>query len=185
MNKNQNISTCKMFEDEKLNFKPNIDYLITNSKCLEALNEINLKKSEILTIDFLNYYTIKHNELYNSFNFNPANFKNYNAFWDIYGYFKNVLTSLKFENLAKIACYEFNEIENSNIEKLKIWNSTYRSKLYSNICFSMWDNHFELQKIDSIKYFEEFGYKIEFQKFKYSYEFTRKIFTMDDILREY
>jgi uncharacterized protein YbgA (DUF1722 family) len=177
------IENLRIFEDEKINFIPDIDYLLTNQKCINALNEINSKRNEIITIEFLSYYTEKHNELFKSFNYNPANYKNYNEFWHIYGYFKNVITSLKYENLAKIACYEFNEIEKSNIEKLKNWNSNYRPKLYSNVCLSMWDNHFELDKINSVEYFEEFSFKIDFKSFKYSYEFTRHIFEIDLMLK--
>ncbi|POS00716.1 hypothetical protein Q361_1273 [Flavobacterium croceum DSM 17960] len=171
-----------VFDDEKFNFKSTIEYLTINQKCTDAINEITSKKNEILSIDFLIYFTEKHNELFKSFNCSPANYKNYNEFWKIYGYFKNVINSLKYESLAKIACNEFYEIEKSNVEKLKKWDSNYRPKLYSNICLSMWDNHFELDKIDLIEYFEEFGYKIEFESFKYSYEFTRHIFKMDEIL---
>lgn len=181
---NDEIENLKIFEDEKINFIPDIDYLLTNQKCINALNEINSRRNYIITIEFLFYYIEKHNELFKSFNYNPAIYKNYSEFWKIYGYFKNVVTSLQYENLAKIACLEFKEIEKSNFEKLKNWNSNYRPKLYSNICMSMWDNHFELDEIDSIFYFEEFGYKIDFENFKYSYEFTRRIFQMDEILKE-
>ena len=178
------IENLRIFDDEKINFITNIDYLITNQKCINALNEINIKKNEILSIDFLLYYLEKHNELFKSFNYNPLNYRNYVEFWKIYGYLKNVITSLKFENLSKIACNDFNKIEKSNIEKLKDWDTNYIPKLYSNVCFILWNYHFELHEIDLIEYFEEFGLKIEFQKFKYSYEFTRHIFKMDKLLKE-
>ena len=47
----------------------------------------------------------------------------------------------------------------------------------------MWDNHFELDKINSVEYFEEFNFKIDFKSFKYSYEFTRHIFEIDLMLK--
>lgn len=179
---NDEIENLKIFEDEKINFIPDVDYLLTNQKCINALNEINSKRNEIITAEFLTYYIEKHKELFKSFNYNPANYKHYNEFWKIYSYFKNVITALKYESLAKIACNEFNEIDKSNVEKQMKWDSEFRPKLYSNICFSMWNNHFDLQNINSIEYYEEFGYKFDFKNFKYSYEFTRHIFKMDEIL---
>lgn len=182
MNMKDSVINSKSFDDDKINFIPSIEYLITNQKCIEALNELNLKKNNILTIDFITYFTEKHKELYNSFNYNPENYKNYNAFWDIYCYFKNVFVSLKYENLAREACCEYRKLNEKDYKSLTNWNSNYRPKLYNNICFSLWNNQFELNEIDEIEFFEEFGYKIEFKKFKYCYEFTRHIFKIDKIL---
>lgn len=173
-----------MFTDEDKYFVPDVDYLLTNQKCIEAINEIEVKKNDIIDLSFINYFVKKHSKLFKSFNYNPENYKNFNEFWKLYSFFSNLNLSVKYEDLAKEACQVFNEINSTNIEELIKWNSNYRPKLYSNICFSLWNNHFELNEIDFIEYFEEFGYKIEFENFKYSYEFTRHIFKMDKILNE-
>ncbi len=123
------------YEDEKVTFKPSIDFLIKKQKIELAITELKLFKDKFVSIIELSHWKKKHQELLTVFYFNIFNkrYKEFLPFEDLTYDIKNVVALLEKHKLSKQAMLEFNLIENE--KELVYWLFAYESKHLSNYGF--------------------------------------------------
>ncbi len=131
--------------DERINFKPTVDYLLQVQYCTNAFKELVNDSNIILDYDIIEFWISKHKSLYHQVKDDLFMFK-FNDFRNIYDLLVDLkeLIACSFE--AQIAIKEYDDSNESSIQKWK------------NDHLSLFVGHTE--------YFE--GYFIDFEKVTYS-----------------
>lgn len=128
------------YEDEKVAFIPSIDFLINKQKIESALNEFHQFKNNIVSIEDIRFWKMKHAELLNEFDINPfrkkyLEFKNFEeVIWPI----NSIVKLLDKKQFAVQALSELEAVENE--EELVYWLFTYKRSHLSNYSFKRLKN---------------------------------------------
>ncbi|WP_367756117.1 hypothetical protein [Flavobacterium sp. WC2430] len=112
-------------EDEKANFNPTNDYVITLHKCTIAFEKFINNEIQILTSDIIFNWLKMYESVYNGIENDYLMFK-YNDFKELYSTFQFYTDTLKYYKNAKIAVSTF---ENFDIAEIQKWIDQY-SKLF-------------------------------------------------------
>ena len=112
--------------DEYIDFKPDIDFLISSQKCRMACDELKeAGKSELIgPAIFLNWLE-KYKELFQTFDLPPIFYRDYYDFYSLYIDVNNLAVFLDNEKLAQKAYSEYLLIPPGDEEQLLRWLNCY------------------------------------------------------------
>lgn len=163
--------TIRIYQDEKADFNPKMfDYLAKNKKCINAIEEFSDFKETIIEKSALSNWLKKHDTLFKSFNWIPENYKYFQLFNTLYFTFKHLIKISEYEQLAEIACKEYEQPKPSNENNLLEWYSKYE-ELFQNTAL-IYNHELKIEEIDFINFFNYSDYKICFYDFKNIFKFS-------------
>jgi hypothetical protein len=130
--------------DERINFKPSVEYLIQVNHCTIALEEMVNKNIKILDHDTIEYWINKHNSLYEQIKDELLMFK-FNDFRKLFELLKDLKALLECSFATKYALMNFDGSNDTSIKK--------------------WINDSITLYVSHVEFFE--GYFIDFEKVTY------------------
>jgi hypothetical protein len=126
--------------DERINFKPTIEYLIELQQCTNALEELVNTNIEILDHDKMGYWINKHKSLYHQLKDKLLMFK-FNDFRNLFDLLVDLKKLIECSIVAHIAVEEFDD---STQDKIQKWINDNLSLFISHIeCFEGYFKDFE------------------------------------------
>lgn len=130
------------YEDEKVTFKPSVDFLIKKQKIENAITEFEQFKDRFVFIEEIGHWKNKHQELIKEFDF-PSFFveKRYLAFKPFRGLCDNIRYVIDHLEKYKFAMQALSELEATENEKeLVYWLLTYDFSYLSDYGFERLDD---------------------------------------------
>jgi hypothetical protein len=130
--------------DERINFKPSVEYLIELQHCTNAVEELVNNDIYIIDHEIIEYWINKYESLYHQVKDKLFLFK-FNDFRKLFELLKDLKELIECSFVAQIAVNEFNDSNQASIQK---WKNDY------------------LTLFVEVEYFE--GYFFDFEKITYS-----------------
>lgn len=155
--------------DEKADFKPGIDFLIKNQKCILAYEELIQYQNIIIAKEIYTCWLEKHSELYKSFDSLPIFYSGFDKFHTLYRRISELNSFLQTSNFAKEAIEEFQTINKSNESHLLKWLIKYE-KTGNSLTLFLYD-HIDFEYPEKSEHFEVHDLKINTSDFKYIAKF--------------
>ena len=115
----------RIYQDEKLNFKPTEDFTIAKNESIIALNELKNFQDKSLPKNELIKWVEKYENLKRSFSGKDLFYKNQKLFWSCFDNIKEIYDFIQKEGNIVIAIDKFKSIELNDDSKLLEWYSDY------------------------------------------------------------
>lgn len=114
----------KLYDHEKIGFKPTNTFNLKLKNCQDALNELDLFTSRVEHIDFIKKWIIKNQSVYIS-TFNDIKHPVFEYFQEVYANFNDLIAYSNKSSEAKSAIDNFKIIEPNDIHKQLHWLKIY------------------------------------------------------------
>lgn len=126
--------TFSVFEDEKAEFHPPVEYLIESQKCQQAIDEFHRYKQKVITTDVYLGWHEKYRDLYSEIVDHEDTYSEYNAFVALYNYVDILCGFVTIRGEAEKAIEEFRSLQSE--KELLLWLEEYGALAWSLSCFS-------------------------------------------------
>jgi hypothetical protein len=126
--------TFQVFEDEKAEFHPPVEYLIESQKCQQAIEEFHQYKQTVITTDVYLGWHEKYQDLYSDIVDLEDTYSEYNAFVALYNYVDILCGFVTIRGEAEKAIEEFRSLRSE--DELLAWLDEYGALAWSLSCFS-------------------------------------------------
>ena len=169
-----------VFEDEKVNFLATNEYIENTIYWLSILEDLHDFKTEIMDFEFCIYWLNKHRTLNKTYDSSLYNFKLFDKLISIYNSLDSLYNALKFVDIVKVACENYENIIDVNIhigedlENLKIdnihdlnkWNDKYCELSYYKLGSAIKDCNVNFTDIEKTDFIFIKDYKISFKELR-------------------
>lgn len=108
-------------EDENVDFKPSVNYLITAKKCSAAIEEIKNSNSGLISKVAYQLWLQKHEELFKSFGLPPIRYRKHYDFFSLYTSITCFFNWIPYEEELEKATVSFNTIDKTNEKTVLLW----------------------------------------------------------------
>ncbi len=126
------IFTIEITDDEKVDFVPDSAYLLKNSHCRQAIDEVMCHKEEGQPPSFFANWLRKHHDLFISFRLPPYEYRNYKTFHELYSGLRDLNSFSLYKSTVMKAFDEFDAIDPQDDYPMMRWLLRY-NKLWYNI----------------------------------------------------
>jgi len=139
----EKLLSIDIMDDEKVNYKPSVEFLITVQKCKKAYDELMAYSNEIINKKIYFEWLEKYQDLFASRLFFSYNVNDYNKFNSLYFNMKELKEFLQSDNSAKDAIIEFDDLDKTNEIQFLKWLTKYEETSDKLVLFLYDDIDFE------------------------------------------
>ena len=164
--KKESLLGIDIMNDERVDFKPSIDFLKKSQKCKLAYDELIQYQNVVIGKEVYLVWLEKFYHLKKSLNLQAFNYVGFDKFYWLYNRIEELKNYLQSDNFAKEALKEFQTIEKNNEPKLLKWLVKYE-KIGETLVMLLYlfeDTDFE--KLEDNAFFKVDGLKIKTLDFK-------------------
>ncbi len=139
----EKLISIDIMDDERVGYKPSVEFLILVQKCKKAYDELMAYKNEIIDKKVYFEWLEKFKDLFESDLFFHYNVDDYNNFNTLYFNMKELKEFLQSDNSAKDAIIEFEELDKTNEIQFLKWLTKYEETSDKLVLFLNDDIDFE------------------------------------------
>lgn len=164
--KKESLLGIDIMNDERVDFKPSIDFLEKSKNCKSAYDELIQYQNVVIGKEVYLVWLEKFYHLKKSLNLQAFNYVGFDKFYWLYNRIEELKNYLQSDNLTKEALKEFQTIEKNNEPKLLKWLVKYE-KIGETLVMLLYlfeDTDFE--KLEDNAFFKVDGLKIKTLDFK-------------------
>jgi hypothetical protein len=158
--------------DEHADFKPGLDFVLTQKECRRALAEIKSFQDQVLQKPFHKKWLSDYRYAYKFFSRPPLFYTDFNEFHSIYWKLEELYNYSLLEPIAKNALSSYHQINHSNEQDLINWLSKYENFGMKLILF---DYLMGLDEQQNLHYLEVLEFKVDAKDYENVMAF-RKVF---------
>lgn len=145
-------------QDEESSFSPTVDYLITNQKCSDAIEELNQYKDTIIGKEIIKGLVHKYRDLKKFFDLPPIYYTTQKEFYFLYCAIDELYSFTRNEHTSRMAFDEYHKEAEIDEKFLLFWASKYE-ETGNNLTLFLYDG-IDYEHPDNNEFFDVRGYKI-------------------------